>query len=145
MSHRINHKFARFKLRIGTSEIHHVGIFAAEDIPAHRPVIEYTGKRLTFAQGADLKGTEDRYVVRLNDTCLLDGRTGGSGAELINHCCAPNLTFKRRGGRIFFDSVRKIRAGEELTAKYGYPVKMVRVPCRCGARNCRGTLRYILT
>lgn len=144
MNRRISEKHARYKLRIGRSGIHHAGVFAAEDIPADRRVIEYTGKRLTFAQAADLTAPEDRYLVRLDDTWVIDGRKDGSGAELINHSCAPNLTFRRRAGRIFFVSVRKIRAGEELTALYGYPVKMVRVPCRCGARNCRGTLRYVV-
>jgi hypothetical protein len=46
---------------------------------------------------------------------------------------------------LLFFSRRKIRAGEELTWKYRYPVKIHRVPCRCGARRCRGTLRYILS
>ncbi|HTU33514.1 MAG TPA: SET domain-containing protein-lysine N-methyltransferase [Candidatus Acidoferrum sp.] len=144
MRSRIDPKYARYKLRIARSRIHDAGVFAAEDIPAHRRVIEYTGKRLTFAQCADLKPPRDRYLVRLNDAWVLDGRAGGSGAELINHSCAPNVTFRPRAGHIFFVSVRKIRAGEELTVRYAYPVKIVRVPCRCGARNCRGTLRYIL-
>lgn len=144
MNRLISEKYTRYKLRIARSRIHHAGVFAVEDIPADRRVIEYTGRRLTFAQGADLKPPDDRYLVQLNDTWLLDGRRGGTGAELINHSCAPNLSFRRRAGRIFFVSVRKIRAGEELTALYGYPVKMVRVPCRCGAPKCRGTLRYIL-
>lgn len=144
MHSQINRKYARYELRVSTSRIHATGVFAAEDIPAHRRVIEYTGRRLTFAQGADLKPPNDRYLVRLNDTWLLDGRRGGTGAEFVNHSCAPNLTFRRQAGRIFFISARKIRAGEELTARYGYPTKIVRVPCHCGARNCRGTLRYIL-
>lgn len=144
MRSQIKRKHARYELRLGSSRIDATGVFAAEDIPAHRRVIEYTGRRLTFAQGSDLKPPNDRYLVRLNDTWLLDGRRGGTGAELINHSCAPNLTFRRQAGRIFFVSVRRIRAGEELTARYGYPTKVVRIPCHCGAHNCRRTLRYIL-
>jgi SET domain-containing protein len=144
MPPRINQKYARYQLRIGPSKIHHVGVFAAEDIPSHRRVIEYTGKRLTFAQAMDLNPPHDRYLVRLNDTRVLDGRKEGSGAELINHSCAPNLIFRREPGHIFFVSRRKIRAGEELTVRYWYPTQLVRVPCHCGARRCRGTLRYIL-
>lgn len=144
MRSRINQKYAQYRLRIGPSKIHSVGVFAVEDIPAHKRVIEYRGKRLTFAQGVDLKPPHDRYLVRLNDTWVLDGRSQGTGAELINHSCAPNLIFRRQAGHIFLISRRKIRAGEELTARYHYPTKVVRVPCHCGARNCRRTLRYIL-
>lgn len=140
----IDPKYARYKLRVGPSKIHHVGVFAVEDIPSHRRVIEYTGKRLTFAQGVDLKPPHDRYLVRLNDTWVLDGRKSGSGAELINHSCEPNLTFRREAGHIFYVSRRRIRAGEELTVRYHYPTKIVRIACHCGARGCRGTLRYIL-
>jgi uncharacterized protein len=144
MRRHIDPKSAQYKLRIGPSRVHHVGVFALEDIPAGRRVIEYKGKRLTFAQGTDLKPPHDRYLVRLNDTWVLDGRSGGTGAEFINHCCAPNLRFRRVAGHIFLFARRKIHAGEELTVRYGYPVKLTRVPCRCGARRCRGTLRYLL-
>jgi uncharacterized protein len=144
MASRATPKSAHFKLRIGPSEIHRQGVFALEDIPAGRRVIEYTGKRLTWSQGMDLKAPEDRYLVRLNDKWLLDSRIGGTGAQFINHSCVPNLSFRRMAGHLFFYSKWKIRAGEELTVHYGYPVKITRVPCRCGSRRCRGTLRYLL-
>lgn len=144
MKRRISEKHARYKLRIARSAIHQLGVFAVEDIPARRRIIEYTGRRLTFAQGGDLKPPKDRYLVRLNDRWLLDGRRGGTGAELINHSCEPNVAFHLHGGRMFFASVRRIHAGEELTARYGYSVNVVRVRCLCGSRKCRKTLRYIL-
>jgi len=144
MSHRASRKTAYFKLRIGPSGIHRRGVFAAEDIPSGRRIIEYTGRRITNGQGMRLKSPHDRYLVRLNEDWLLDGRSGGSGAELINHSCAPNLIFRRAKGRIYFLSLRKIRAGEELTFRYGYPIKVTRVPCHCGAPRCRGVLRYVL-
>jgi SET domain-containing protein len=144
MTRRATPKSVHFKLRIGPSEIHRWGVFAREDIPAGRRVIEYAGKRLTWSQGKDLKPPKDNYLVGLNDKWLLDGRVGGTGAEFINHSCTPNLIFRRVAGHIFFYSSRKIRAGEELTVRYGYPVKITRVLCRCGSRRGRGTLRYLL-
>ena len=36
----------RFRLRIAASGVHRWGVFAAEDIPVRRRVIEYTGQRI---------------------------------------------------------------------------------------------------
>jgi uncharacterized protein len=69
----------------------------------------------------------------------IDGRIGGSGAEYVNDSCEPNLKPKRTAGHLFYCSRRKIRSGEELTIDYNYSKKLRRIPCRCGARNCRKT------
>ena len=115
-----------------------------EDIPAGKPVVEYTGKRLTIEQALDLEPPWDRYLVRLSRHHMLDGRVGGSGAELVNHSCDPNLDWRRSKGHLVYWSRRRIQAGEELTLRYAYPVKLTRVPCHCGSAKCRGTLRYLL-
>ena len=143
-SRRIRHKSARYLLRIGRSRIHRFGVFALEDIPAGRRVIEYTGRRLSLDQAYLLKPPHDDYLVRPQRNRLINGSVGGSGAEFINHSCNPNLTWAHRQGRLFFHSRRPIRAGEELTLYFSYPIKTRRVPCSCGARNCRKILRYLL-
>jgi SET domain-containing protein len=140
---RINPKFARFRLQIGRSATHRYGVFALEDIPASRRIIEYTGKRLNLEQVFNLRAPEDSYIARINSKLYLDGRWGGSGAEFINHSCASNLVTRCIGSHLYLYSRRKIRAGEELTWNYRYPIKLKAVPCRCGARRCRGTLRYV--
>ena len=140
---RIDAKFARFRLRIARSAKHRYGVFALEDIPADRRVIEYTGKRLTFEQAAKICPPEDTYLAWINSSALLDGRRGGSGAEFMNHSCQPNLKQRRIRGHLLFFSRQRIRAGEELTWNYNYQIKVQRIPCHCGARGCRGTLRYI--
>jgi SET domain-containing protein len=140
---RIDAKFARFRMRIGRSAMHRYGVFALEDIPAGRRVIEYTGKRLSVLQALKIWPPNDTFIVGVNSRRCLDGGAGGSGAQFINHSCRPNLIWRCLRSRLYFYSCRKIRAGEELTVKYRYHVKMKRIPCRCGARGCRGTLRYI--
>lgn len=142
---RINPKAARFRLRIGRSKLHRYGVFALEDIPAGRQVIEYTGKRLTLGQACKIRPPEDIYIAWLTSVTYLDGGRGGSGAEFINHLCAPSLEARRGRGHLFLFSRRKIRAGEELTWHYHYPIKLKRIPCTCGARGCRGTLRYLFS
>lgn len=141
----INSKTAYYDLRIGPSSLHRYGVFALEDIPRDRRVIEYTGKRLSYEQVWDIEFPQDTYLAKMNDLWFLDGSSGGSGAQFINHSCNPNLLWRCVRNHLLFFSRRKIRTGEELTADYCYPVKLQRVPCHCGARRCRGTFRYILS
>jgi SET domain-containing protein len=141
----INPKAARYDLRIGHSLVDRCGVFALEDIPRGRCVIEYTGKRLTYEQVWNIEAPKDFYLARLNAEWFLDGSSGGSGAQFVNHSCDPNLLWRCLRNRLLFFSRRKIHAGEELTVDYHYPVKLQRVLCHCGARRCRGTFRYILS
>lgn len=47
------------------------------------------------------------------------------------------------GRRVFIYALRKIRAGEELTYDYQFPADEAKIPCKCGAANCRGTLNQL--
>jgi SET domain-containing protein len=120
-------------------------VFALEHIPGGRQVIEYRGKRLSIKEAAKIRPPEDSYLAWISGGVYADARWGGSGAEFMNHSCQPNLRQRRVGGHLLFFSRRKIRAGEELTWNYHYPIKLRRVPCLCGAPRCRGTLRYVLS
>ncbi|MFZ3216453.1 MAG: SET domain-containing protein-lysine N-methyltransferase [Candidatus Acidiferrales bacterium] len=135
----------RYRLEIRASGLHRYGLFALEEIPRRRRVIEYTGKRVSLLEAWKIGPARDIYMVGLNFRWCLDGSSGGSGAEFVNHSCEPNMKCQIVGERLYFVSRRKIRAGEELTWKYRYPVKVKRIPCRCGARRCRGTLRVLLS
>lgn len=145
MAPRIDPKHARYRLRLGPSRIHRYGVFALEEIPAGKHVIEYTGELLTVEQALHVPSRKEMYIATLNDRWCIDPSVGGSGAEFINHSCKPNLKWRRARGHLIYFSRRKIRVGEELTGNYRYPIKLKRIPCRCGARGCRGTLRYVIT
>lgn len=139
--------FSKYSLRIGRSPIHQVGVFAVEEIPRGKKVIEYTGERLTLSQTvARFKRTwapgRPTYLLRLNRRWELDGAVNGSGAERINHCCDPNLKSKTIRGRAWFFSRRRIHVGEELTLDYRFSPQAPVVPCRCGSPNCRGTINW---
>jgi uncharacterized protein len=142
---RIDPKSARFRMKIGRSAKHRYGLFALEDIPGGWQVIEYKGKRLSIKQAVKIGPPEDTYLAWISGGVYADARWGGSGAEFMNHSCQPNLEQRRVGGHLLLFSKRKIRAGEELTWNYHYPIKLQRIPCTCGARRCRGTLRYVLS
>ena len=141
---RIDPRFAQYRLRLGRSRVHGYGVFALEEIPPGKRVIEYTGKRLTRAQADRIGCPRDGYLAAVSSRYVVDPSVGGSGAEFINHSCDANLTWRRIGGRLFYFSRRRIRVGEELTGDYGYPIELKRVRCRCGSPKCRGTLRYVL-
>src|SRR5207244_11746216 len=128
---------------IGSSRIHRLGIYAEEFIPANRKVIEYTGERVNRRE-AKLRGSGDyTYLFTLDKYWTLDGSVGGSGAEIINHSCEPNLISRVMKGHILYLSLREIRPGEELLIDYHFPKHVEKVACRCGAAACRGTINLL--
>lgn len=129
-----------FRLAIRRSRIHGRGVYALERIPARRKVIEYTGERISRRETKRRGQGDLTYLFTLDDYWTIDGAVGGSGAEIINHCCDPNLYAWIFKGHILYMSKRVIRAGEELTVDYLFSDKIERVPCRCGARACRGII-----
>lgn len=139
---RIDPRYAEFKLVIRKSKIHRVGIFAGEDIPVGRKVIEYRGERISRKE--TLRRSNEQasmiYLFTLDNYWTLDGAVGGSGAEYINHSCDPNIRTWITKGHILYMSKRAIRNGEELTVDYHFSKNIERVPCFCGAATCRGTI-----
>lgn len=141
------------------SAIHGNGVFAAVDIPAGTRLIQYRGKLLTHAQSDERYGdgvdSGHTFLFALNDDYVIDANEGGNGARWINHGCAPNceaVIDEDAGGdsrrdRVFIESIRDIRKGEELTYDYGIVLGVRHTPamkriwaCRCGAPQCTGTM-----
>jgi len=137
---RIDPRFTNFRLTIGESKIHQRGVYAAEPIPARRKVIEYTGERISRRETRRRGLGEVTYLFTLDHYWTIDGAVGGSGAELINHSCDPNLYSMVFKGHILYMSRRGIRLGEELTVDYRFDQKIETVPCSCGSARCRGTI-----
>jgi uncharacterized protein len=140
-------RFQCWRLRVGRSPIQGLGVFAAETIKSGRKVIEYTGERISnreatrrFRRMMRSRKPKRFCLFHLKPGWVIDGAVGGSGAELINHSCDPNLRTRRIRGHILYFSRRRIRKGEELTVDYKFSKRTVRVPCSCGSPNCRGTI-----
>ncbi len=131
-------------MRLAPSMIHRWGVYAVELIPAHRKVIEYTGERISRRETKRrAESSQLVYLFTLDKYWTLDGAVGGSGAEYINHSCDPNLVSRVTKGHILYISQREIQPGEELTVDYHFAKKVERVPCRCGAASCRGTINLL--
>jgi uncharacterized protein len=136
----IDPRFACFRLVIRQSGIHQRGVYAAEPIPPRRKVIEYTGERISRRETKRRGLGPVTYLFTLDDYWTIDGSVNGSGAEIINHSCQPNLCSCIMRGHILYLSKRAIARGEELTVDYRFSEKIDRVLCRCGAPGCRGTI-----
>lgn len=141
------------------SAIHGRGVFANTDLPAHTRVLEYRGERIdsaeAFRRHGDNSGLGETYLFAVNDRWLIDGSVGGSSARFINHGCDPNcaavvwvnIDGDERRDRVYIETLRPIRAGEELSFDYALglshdiaPADRERWRCRCGAARCRGSL-----
>jgi SET domain-containing protein len=136
----IDPRYACFKIAIRRSRIHRYGVYAEESIPANRKVIEYTGERINRREAKRRTEGKFTYLFAVDNYWTLDGAVGGSGAEIINHSCEPNLVSRVMKGHILYMSLRPIQAGEELTVDYHLDWNPPVTPCQCGTPKCRGTL-----
>jgi SET domain-containing protein len=141
----IDERYAQFRLNILPSKIHRWGLYAGEDIPARRKVIEYTGERINRRETKRRSEEQGRmiYLFTLDSYWTLDGAVGGSGAQYINHCCDPNIVTVIRSGHILYMSRKLIRKGEELTVDYHFAKNIEKYVCKCGAAKCRGTINLV--
>jgi SET domain-containing protein len=138
---KIDERYASYKLEVRKSKIHRYGVYALENIPANRKVIEYTGERCNRKETKKRGEGEYTYLYTLDSYWTLDGAVGGSGAEMVNHSCEPNLVGRIYHGHIIYMSLRPIKKGEELTIDYNFDKNTGSNKCECGTPSCRGTLQ----
>jgi SET domain-containing protein len=140
------------------SAIHGNGVFAVAPIAKGERVIEYKGRRRTHADvDAGDSGDADSghtFLFTLNDQYVIDANFEGNSARWINHSCNPNCEAvldenekDPKKSRVFIESTRAIKPGEELTYNYGitldeaHTARMKKIwECRCGSKNCSGTM-----
>jgi len=138
---------------VRNSGIHGRGVFATRTIRKGTVIVEYRGRRTTWEAAieqpdSDPSNPTHTFFFSLSDGRVIDAGRRGNAARWINHSCAPNcLTFEDDDGRVFIESRRTIRAGDELTYDYRLQVDervtrklRAEYACRCGAKRCRGTL-----
>lgn len=137
----LDQRYVHFLLTVRPSPIHGWGVFADQWIPAYKPVIEYTGERIDAEETVRRSDPAFTCLFRVSSRLTIDGAVGGSGAELINHSCEPNLySVISQDMRVYYYSKRVISMGEELTVDFNLPYTGRGVSCRCGAVTCRGTM-----
>src|ERR1043166_9698653 len=87
-------------------------------------LIEYTGDRLTEAE-ADARYPDDgtrhhTFLFAIDDDVVIDDAVGGNEARYINHSCAPNCDAVIDGDRLWIETIRNIKPGDELAYDYAY-------------------------
>ena len=134
------------------SAVHGFGVFAARRIRKGTTVIEYLGDRVSHAQAdARYEGKDPNdnhtFLFTVNAKTVIDAGVNGNEARYINHGCDPNCESTTVSKRIFIDAIRTIQPGEELSYDYQIQRDNDDAPnvdeiyaCRCGAKNCRGSM-----
>ncbi len=140
----------RFVVR--KSGIHGRGVFALADIPKGVRLMEYLGDRMSHKEAdrryGDLhEGSAHTMLFAATDKVVIDATHWGSSARWVNHSCSPNCEAVEEDGRVFVETLRALRVGDELGYDYELIVegrqteKLKREhACCCGARKCRGTM-----
>ncbi|WP_293225343.1 SET domain-containing protein-lysine N-methyltransferase [Ottowia sp.] len=140
------------RIQVRRSGVHGKGVFALVDIPRGTRIIEYVGEIIGWDEAQrrhphDPQDPNHTFYFHIDEDRVIDALHGGNASRWINHSCSPNCVADEEDGRIFITARRAIPAGTELNYDYGLvidepltPELKADYPCRCGSRNCRGTL-----
>jgi len=144
-AHAQSRKTSRWALRDGRvvvrpSGIEGRGVFAVADLPARRKLGEISGVLVRLPQARRRVAKARRiYLIELSRRYALDC-SRGNVLKHLNHACAPNCYLRVFRKRVEVYTLRRIRAGAELTVDYGITPHRHGMQCRCGAVGCRRRL-----
>lgn len=140
--------------RVRRSKVHGLGVFATRAIKKGARIAEYLGDRISHNEADrryDSKDETDNhtFLFSVDRGLVIDAGVNGNDARYINHSCDPNCESVIEDRRVFVDAIRNIKLGEELTYDYqigrekGDPPNVDEIyACRCGAKDCRGTMLW---
>jgi SET domain-containing protein len=139
-------------MELRRSPIHGLGAFARTDIPKGTRIIEYVGEKISNAE-ADRRYDDEKmkthhtFLFILNSKQCIDAAFEGNESRFINHSCDPNAEAFIPRGHIWIEAIKDIPKGAEIAYDYAFeddPKYTIedyrRYACRCGAKNCRGTI-----
>uniref|UniRef100_A0A1B6EXM1 [histone H3]-lysine(4) N-trimethyltransferase n=1 Tax=Cuerna arida TaxID=1464854 RepID=A0A1B6EXM1_9HEMI len=139
-------KFRKKKLKLGKSEIHGLGLFAAEPIPPNEFIIEYVGQKIRpiIADNREKQYKSSgigSYCFKMDEDSIVDATKYGNLNRYINHSCNPN-SYARilnidNQKKIVIYSKKFIKFNEEITYDYKMPLEDEKIVCYCGSRGCR--------
>jgi SET domain-containing protein len=122
------------------SKVHGWGVFATQNIPKNKRIIDYAGEKISHQES--LK-RERRYMRRgdiwcfqINRRWVRDASVGGNLARFINHSCLGNCYVHIVGDTIWIRASRNIRKGEELSYDYMTDGEgQIRCKCKPGCQR----------
>ncbi len=115
-------------------------------------IIEYVGEIIAWPEALrrhphDPADPQHTFYFHIDDGRVIDAAVGGNASRWINHGCRPNCTAEQDGSRVFIKALRALKPGDELFYDYGLVIDERHTAalkklyaCRCGARDCRGTM-----
>uniref|UniRef100_A0A914VCZ3 [histone H3]-lysine(4) N-trimethyltransferase n=1 Tax=Plectus sambesii TaxID=2011161 RepID=A0A914VCZ3_9BILA len=134
------------RIALVRSNIHGLGVQTLQDIDQGQLIIEYTGEIVRNSL-VDLREQHYRkkgfgsYMFAVDNDVTVDATVQGGVARFINHSCDPNcsakvVTYEGQKHIVLFANTH-IRVNEELSYNYKLPIENEKLPCLCGAVNCR--------
>lgn len=131
------------EVEVKQSGIHNKGVFATQDIPKGKKIVEYLGEIVSSEEGSRRSEKQQKkgmvYIFKIDSKRDIDGDVPYNIARLINHSCSPNCEAEQEGDKIFIHSLKDIKKGEELTFDYNFGMENYEDhPCKCGSANCVG-------
>ena len=129
--------------KIKKSKIDKNGLYANQNIKKGVRIIEYKGKIISTKRSETCsKFDNDKaiYLFNINKKYDLDGDFKYNTARLINHSCNPNCEVVGKGLKLWIESIKNIKKGEELSYDYGFSFDkdFKDYPCKCNSENCCG-------
>jgi SET domain-containing protein len=128
------------KLYVRRSGIVGQGLYTPVAIAKGAKVGEFEGEVIGLRE-ARRRAAGRRIVAIVElERHAIDATRTGRGFRFINHSCDANTFIRCTATRAEFYARRPIAPDEELTADYGESQHNGTLPCRCGAKRCRGYL-----
>ncbi|MES2848960.1 MAG: SET domain-containing protein-lysine N-methyltransferase [Bacteroidota bacterium] len=128
-----------FSIRNAKSKIHGMGAYADELIPARKKIGSLGGVVISKRE-ADRRSklNESIAIVELWNGKALDATINSNELRYVNHSCGPNTYMRVINNHVEFYALKNIKKGVELTCNYGLTHHEGTLPCKCGAKNCKG-------
>jgi SET domain-containing protein len=137
-------KELNYPLQVNKSNIAGKGAFALKPIPAKKKLGNMGGEIISYKEAQKRVKKQPGNVLFMvefdDDDIALDASINSNELRYINHSCDPNTYMRRAYRKVEFYTLRPVKKGEELTCDYGETHHDGKLPCQCGAANCR---RYI--
>ena len=128
-----------YPVKVAKSKIAGKGAYALQRIPARKKIGDLGGVIITMKEAMRLiKNLKVINLVELDNNLALNASANPNDMRFINHSCGPNTYLRVMKDRVEFYALRDIKKGEELSCDYGETHHEGKLPCKCGAKNCRG-------
>ncbi|MBN8688669.1 MAG: SET domain-containing protein-lysine N-methyltransferase [Chitinophagales bacterium] len=128
-----------YPVKVAKSKIAGKGAYALQRIPARKKIGDLGGVIITMKEAMKLiKNLKVINLVELDNDLALNASANPNDMRFINHSCGPNTYLRVMKDRVEFYALRNIKKGEELSCDYGETHHEGKLPCKCGAKNCRG-------